>query len=124
MTKKVMYCCLLVTYHHWPCSHGLQEATACGLKVADAKRVLKLMQSLEAAQTSTTSDGTTPHRTLKARLEAAEQGGVSASFLEPARFQLRKLLMTDVKKVRKAVLCVLYTSQCAFKEDKALWHWL
>ena len=78
----------------------LQEATACGLKVADAKRVLKLMQSLEAAQqVSTSSDGTTPHRTLKARLEAAEQGGVSASFLEPARFQLRKLLMADVKKV-------------------------
>ena len=107
---------------------GLQEATACGLKVADAKRVLKLMQSLEAAQTSTTSDGTMPHRTLKSRLEAAEQGGVSASFLEPARFQLRKLLMTDVKKVCEAALCLLCMSHCAFSQRRrsiaADWHWL
>lgn len=77
-----------------------QEATACGLRVADAKRVLKLMQSLEAAQQGgAASEGVPPHRTLKARLEAAEQGGVAGSFLAPARAQLRKLLMADVKKV-------------------------
>ena len=58
------------------------------------------MQSLEAAQQlSATSDRGAPHRILKTKLEAAEQGGVSATFLEPARFQLRKQLIADVKKV-------------------------
>ncbi len=83
----------------------VQEATACGVKVADAKRVLKLMQSLEAAlQADPTSEAPSAYRFLKARLEAAEQGGVSASFMQPAKARLRQLLMADVKKVVESAL--------------------
>ncbi|DBB08447.1 TPA: hypothetical protein ACH3X3_15276 [Trebouxia sp. C0006] len=86
-------------------SRAIQEATACGVKVADAKRVLKLMQSLEAAlQADPTSEAPSAYRFLKARLEAAEQGGVSASFMQPAKARLRQLLMADVKKVVESAL--------------------
>ena len=84
----------------------LQEATACGVKVADAKRVLKHMQSLESAlqPSSTNNEGPAAYRSLKARLEAAKLGGVSPTFLEPAKGQLQKLLMADVKKVVETAL--------------------
>ena len=86
--------------HDW-----LQEATACGVKVADAKRVLKLMQSLDAAlQPNPSSDGPSAYRSLKARVEAAEQGDVSPTFMQPAKAQLRQLLMADVKKVVETAL--------------------
>lgn len=75
------------------------------MKVADAKRVLKLMQSLEAAlQADPTSEAPSAYRFLKARLEAAEQGGMSASFMQPAKARLRHLLMADVKKVVESAL--------------------
>lgn len=91
---------MLRTTHDW-----LQEATACGVKVADAKRVLKLMQSLDAAlQPSPSSDSPAAYRALKARVEAAEQGDVSPTFLQPAKAQLRQLLMADVKKVVETAL--------------------
>ena len=73
--------------------------------MADAKRILKLMQALESAQQpSSSNEGSSAYCTLKARLEAAEQGGVAPSFMQPARSQLHKLLMADVKKVVEAAL--------------------
>lgn len=69
------------------------------MKVTEAKRVLKLMQALESAQQpSSGSDTSSAYRTLKTRLEAAKQGGVSPTFMQPAKAQLRKLLMAEVKK--------------------------
>lgn len=83
----------------------LQEATACGVKVTEARRVLKLMQALESAQQpSSGSDTSSAYRTLKTRLEAAEQGGVCPSFMQPAKAQLRRLLMADVKKAIETAL--------------------
>ena len=98
----------------FPC---LQEATACGVKVTDAKRVLKLMQALEAAQqlSSSGSDSSSAYRALKTRLEAAEQGGVSPPFMQPARAQLRKLLMADVKKAVETALKIRPGRRAALK---------
>lgn len=94
----------------------VQEATACGVKVADAKRVLKLMQSLEAAlQADPTSEAPSAYRFLKARLEAAEQGGVSACFMQPAKARLRQLLMADVKKVVESALRTRPARRAALK---------
>ncbi len=63
------------------------------------------MQSLEVAlQPNQTTEAPSAYRSLKARLEAAEQGGVSPTFMEPAKAQLRKLLMADVKKVVETAL--------------------
>lgn len=94
----------------------LQEATACGVKVTDAKRVLKLMQALEAAQQpSSGSDSSSAYRTLKTRLEAAEQGGVSPGFMQPAKALLRKLLMADVKKAVEAALKIRPGRRAALK---------
>ncbi|KAL0041632.1 hypothetical protein WJX79_010152 [Trebouxia sp. C0005] len=97
-------------------SRAIQEATACGVKVADAKRVLKLMQSLEAAlQADPTSEAPSAYRFLKARLEAAEQGGVSACFMQPAKARLRQLLMADVKKVVESALRTRPARRAALK---------
>lgn len=50
------------------------------MRVADAKRVLKLMQGLEGAlQQGSAIDGLLQYHTLRARVEAAEQVGQSMS---------------------------------------------
>ncbi|KAL3163087.1 hypothetical protein ABBQ32_009505 [Trebouxia sp. C0010 RCD-2024] len=86
-------------------SRAVQEATACGVKVTEAKRVLKLMQALESAQQpSSGSDTSSAYRTLKTRLEAAKQGGVCPSFMQPAKGQLLNLLMAEVKKAVETAL--------------------
>ena len=94
----------------------LQEATACGVKVTDAKRVLKLMQALEAAQQPSSGiDSSSAYRTLATRLGAAEQGGVSPAFMQPAKAQLRKLLMADVKKAVETALKIRPGRRAALK---------
>ena len=73
--------------------------------MTEAKRVLKLMQALESAQQpGSGSDTSSAYRTLKARLEAAKQGGVCPSFMQPAKAQLLKLLMAEVKKAVETAL--------------------
>lgn len=63
------------------------------------------MQALESAQQlSSGSDTSSAYRTLKTRLEAANQGGVCPSFLQPAKGQLLKLLMAEVKKAVETAL--------------------
>ena len=53
--------------------HVVQEAAAAGVKVVEAKRILKLMQALEAALTHNASDGSLQYQSLRTRIEAAEQ---------------------------------------------------
>lgn len=85
--------------------------------MTDARRVLKLMQALEAAQqlSSSGSDSSSAYRALKTRLEAAEQGGVCPPFMQPARAQLRKLLMADVKKAVETALKIRPGRRAALK---------
>ena len=86
------------------------------MRVTDAKRVLKLMQALEAAQQpSSGSDSSSAYRTLKSRLEAAQQGGVSPAFMQPAKAHLRKLLMADVKKAVETALKIRPGRRAALK---------
>lgn len=67
--------------------------------------MLKLMQALESAQQpSSGSDTSSAYRTLKTRLEAAKQGGVCPSFMQPAKGQLLNLLMAEVKKAVETAL--------------------
>ncbi len=51
----------------------VQEAAAAGVKVVDAKRILKLMQALEAALNHNATDGSLQYQSLRTRIEAAEQ---------------------------------------------------
>ena len=53
--------------------HVVQEAAAAGVKVVDAKRILKLMQALETALTHNAADGSLQYQSLRTRIEAAEQ---------------------------------------------------
>lgn len=83
----------------------MQEANAIGLKVGDARKVLKLMQALEAAlQQEEPLDALAARDLLKAKVEAAEQGGVPSSCIAPARPRLLKLLMQEVKQSLDAAL--------------------
>ena len=78
--------------------------------------MLKLMQALEAAQQpSSGSDSSSAYRTLTARLQAAEQGGVNPAFMQPAKAQLRKLLMADVKKAVETALKIRPGRRAALK---------
>lgn len=51
----------------------VQEAAAAGVKVVDAKRILKLMQALEAVLNHNATDGSLQYQSLRTRIEAAEQ---------------------------------------------------
>ncbi|KAK9816451.1 hypothetical protein WJX72_000489 [[Myrmecia] bisecta] len=85
-------------------SRAIQEAAAAGVKVAEARRVLKLMQGLESALTQNLADGPTQYQQLKAKIEAAEQGGVPGSLVDAAKAQLQKLLLMEVKEALESAL--------------------
>ena len=83
----------------------MQEANAVGVKVTEARKVLKLLQALEAAlQQEEPADPMIAHDQLKAKVEAAEQGHVPASSIAPARLRLHRLLMMHVKQSVEAAL--------------------
>ena len=83
----------------------MQDANAIGLKIGDARKVLKLIQALEAAlQQEEPLDALAAYHLLKAKVEAAEQGGVPSSCITPARPRLLKLLMVEVKQSLDAAL--------------------
>lgn len=83
----------------------LQEASAIGLKVGDARKVLKLMQALEATlQQEDHLDALAAYDLLQAKVEAAEQGAVPASCIALARPRLLQLLMLEVKQSLDAAL--------------------
>ncbi|KAF8072774.1 MAP1D [Scenedesmus sp. PABB004] len=87
-------------------SRLIAEATAAGVKVAAApRRVLKAQQLLEAAATTAADEpGGAAHAQLAARLDAAEQAGVAASALEPARRLLRELAAAEAQQELEAAL--------------------
>lgn len=73
--------------------YALQEAASSGVKVQHAKRVLKLMQALEAALASSEGGAAERYAAVRQRLEAAEAGGVTAGPLpEQARKVMGRLL--------------------------------
>ena len=83
----------------------MQDANAVGLKIGDARKVLKLIQALEAAlQQEEPLDALAAYQILKAKVDAAEQGGVPSSCITPARPRLLKLLMLEVKQCLDAAL--------------------
>ena len=70
-----------------------QEAAAAGVKVGEARRVLKLLQGLEGALAHT---GEGQHALLKAKLDAALAGGVASPLLRQAHITLDCLQLTQV----------------------------
>lgn len=83
------------------------DAAAAGVKVASARKVLKLQQLLEQAMLAAedaSSVSSTAHGQLAARLKAAEQGGVAHAVLEPAKKLLQKLAATEALCVLEAAL--------------------
>jgi hypothetical protein len=94
------------------CSSGqlsrlITEAAAAGVKVAAARRMLKLQQLLEAAMAAAdeaTGASSSQYSALAAKLEAAEQGGVAAVVLEPARRLLQRLAAHEARQALEAAL--------------------
>jgi hypothetical protein len=88
-------------------SRLITEAAAAGVKVAAARRILKLQQLLEAAMAAAdepTGASSSQHSALAAKLEAAEQGGVAAVVLEPARLLLQRLAAHEARQALEAAL--------------------
>jgi hypothetical protein len=80
-----------------------QEAAAAGVKVSAAKRVLKLMQALEAAVAGA-DDGPGQHAALCARIEAAEAGGVPRAMLDAAREHLSRMRVAEAREILEGAL--------------------
>lgn len=100
---------------HCTAPRAIQEASAAGIKVAAAKRVLKLMHSLEAAISSTSSSGggsstsssgaASQAAVLRSRIEAAEAGGVpNCALIDTATHLLRRLSLLDVHETLEVAL--------------------
>ena len=88
-------------------ARAIQEAAAAGVKVAAAKRVLKLMQALDAAVTQAAAGGSAgpaAQSALRAKLEVAEQGGVSSLVLDAARRLLQQLQVAEARGALDAAL--------------------
>lgn len=88
-------------------SRLITDAAAAGVKVAVARKVLKLQQLLEQAMagaSDASSVSSTARSQLAARLEAAEQGGVASVTLEPARQLLGKLAALEAQNALEAAL--------------------
>lgn len=71
----------------------MQEAAAAGVKVGEARRVLKLLQGLESA-VSTVNEG--QHAALKTKLDAALASGVMSPLVQQAQAALEHLRLTQV----------------------------
>lgn len=69
-----------------------------------AKRVLKLMQNLEAAMAASSEGAAAHYSQLKSKLEAAESGGVTCPLLDAARRLLRRLLVAGAREELEAAL--------------------
>lgn len=81
----------------------LQEAAAAGVKVTDAKRILKLMQALETAMASAV-EAPGQAAGLRAKVDAAEQGGVTSPLLAEAQLRLNRLMCSEVRSTQRAGL--------------------
>eukprot|EP00798_Chlamydomonas_sp_ICE-L_P023155 gene23155-30360_t len=80
---------------------AIAEASAAGVKVQPARRVLKLITGLESAVAEVGSGSNTASQiaTLRARLEAAEQGGVPEELgvLNKGKALLQSLTLIEVR---------------------------
>eukprot|EP00775_Hariotina_reticulata_P008350 gene8350-8535_t len=87
-------------------SRLITEAAGAGVKVSPARRVLKLQQGVEAAMAAVdeAAGSSQQYIQLAAKLEAAEQGCVAQSVLEPARQLLQKLQAAEARFALEAAL--------------------
>lgn len=87
-------------------SLAIKEAAVAGVQqVHEARKLLKLMQSLEAAvAAATTEGGSAARQSLQAKISASAAGGVPSSMISEARHALHKLLITDVRAELDAAL--------------------
>ena len=78
---------------------------SAGVKVAAAKRSLKLLQSLEAALALLGNAAEPSHKAaLASRTAAAEAGGVASPLLRVAWLKLRSLHVTEVQQKLETAL--------------------
>ena len=89
---------------------AVQEAAAAGVKVGEARRVLKLLQGLEAALSHT---GEGQYALLKAKLEAAVAGGVASPLLHQAHITLERLHLNQVPLLLSALFVLSITASMA-----------
>jgi len=97
-------------------SRVIREASASGVKVNEARRVLKLTQALESALAAAMAGeggggGTAAVHALDAKIHAAAAGGVAHSVVSEARRTLHRLLLADVRADLDAVLRVKRSSE-------------
>jgi hypothetical protein len=97
-------------------ARAIQEAAAAGANVAGARRVLKLVQALDATVAAAAGAlgsgasgggdaGTRPAAAaLRAKLEAARAGGAAAPLLAPGEFALGALLAEEARAELEAAL--------------------
>ncbi|GLI59507.1 hypothetical protein VaNZ11_001399 [Volvox africanus] len=86
-------------------ARAIQEAAASGVKVQQAKRVLKLMQALESVLAGVDGGPAERYAAIKSKLEAAEQGGVTAGPVpETARRTLARLAAQAAREELEAAL--------------------
>ncbi|GIL77205.1 hypothetical protein Vretifemale_6566 [Volvox reticuliferus] len=86
-------------------ARAIQEAAASGVKVQQAKRVLKLMQALESVLGGVDGGPAERYAAIKSKLEAAEQGGVTAGPVpETARRMLARLAAQVAREELEAAL--------------------
>lgn len=81
----------------------IQEAYVAGVKVHNAKRMLKLMQTLESA-VKTTIQNAGQYGQLKVKVKAAEEGGVRGMVLEDARRLLQTWEVAQAKELLEGTL--------------------
>ncbi|KAK9821741.1 hypothetical protein WJX81_001109 [Elliptochloris bilobata] len=81
----------------------IQDAAAAGVRVGEAKRMLKLVAGLEAALAAA-ADGPGGLPALRARLEAASAAGVAPRLLSAARAQLRRTSLMEASATLEAAL--------------------
>lgn len=70
---------------------AIHHATAVGVKIQSAKKILKLMQNVEHAMEEI-RNRTMEHQTFKRIVQEAEQGGVSSIFVSKAYISFRNAL--------------------------------
>lgn len=93
-------------------SLAIKEAAAAGVQqLQEARKILKLMQTLEAAvAAATTEGGPAARQSLQAKISASAAGGVPSSIISEARNALHKLLITDVRAELDAALKLTTTT--------------
>ena len=84
-------------------SRAIQEAAAMGVHVEGARKMLKLIQGVEAA-VAAVGDGPQNPAALKTRIDAADQGGCPPAVLAAPRRLLAKILISEARDSLEAAL--------------------